>query len=469
MNNITEIIFGDSTYYTMSKSKLSQNLIIKFNTTFSVADLSDINDFKIILPEKIYKEEIIYSFINQISELEESIKKKNKIRVWCSYQEADSYILLAYMANYIKDRKGNLYVIYVDEYNKEYLSPAMLRKEKLEKLTEIEHKLSNNEIIELSNLWNKIKIQKADMRIMENRKVKLVSFDYFNNIILNKLKELGEVKINVLVWHLMTNFHISDTTFLYLVERLIKSNKIIITENDERLWNSTIKIKNIEYTSLFKKTLKNPKYLETVYKIENIKFITDGKWDWEHGLGHFKRVAEYVKKILLQLNCDERTIELGMTAALLHDVGLVKGDKVDHALESSKIFMNYIDEDDLTKSEKKILKQAILDHSKGRDIKSLIGLALVLADKLDVTYHRTINSSIQDKMNKEIQKINKVEIEILDKELIVKYTTDGQFELEVLKDWSKAITIPYKAASYLNKKFIFLINKNQIDISSFIN
>ena len=31
-----------------------------------------------------------------------------------------------------------------------------------------------------------------------------------------------------------------------------------------------------------------------------------------------------------------------MTAALLHDIGLVKGDKVEHALESAKIFMNYI-------------------------------------------------------------------------------------------------------------------------------
>ncbi len=28
-----------------------------------------------------------------------------------------------------------------------------------------------------------------------------------------------------------------------------------------------------------------------------------------------------------------------MVAALLHDIGLVKGDKIDHAIESSKIFM----------------------------------------------------------------------------------------------------------------------------------
>ena len=57
----------------------------------------------------------------------------------------------------------------------------------------------------------------------------------------------------------------------------------------------------------------NKEYLDTVKKIENIKFITDGKWDWEHDLGHFKRVAQYVYKILSQLKeVDERTIDLGM-------------------------------------------------------------------------------------------------------------------------------------------------------------
>lgn len=469
MENLTEIIFGDSTNYTMSKSRLGKNEIIKFNTVFSIADLSCINQSKIILPKDIYKEEIVYDFSEEMNKLDNSIKRKNKIRVWCSHQDSDSYILLTYISNYVKGKDCNLYVIYSDEQNKNFLSPAMLREHELEELTEKEHKLTNEEIIELSNLWNKIKTQKTDMRIMEHGNVKLVSYDYFNDTLLNKLNELGGAKSAELVGHIMSNLHISDTIILYLVERLIKLNKIVIIKDDDRLWNCIIKVKNAEYSSLYKKLLTNKEYYETVNKIENIRFITDGKWDWEHGLGHYKRVAEYVNIILSQLGADERTIDLGMTAALLHDIGLVKGDKVGHALESAKIFMNYINENDITINEKEMIKQAIIDHSKGNDIKSLIGLALVLADKLDVTYHRTINSSIQDKMNKEIQKIIKVEIEISDKELIVKYTTVNQFDLKILYDWPKAITIPYKVARYLNKNYIFLINGNQIDISSFIN
>lgn len=36
--------------------------------------------------------------------------------------------------------------------------------------------------------------------------------------------------------------------------------------------------------NLYNKILNNSEYLDTVKKIENIKFITNGKWDWEHGL-----------------------------------------------------------------------------------------------------------------------------------------------------------------------------------------
>ena len=193
---------------------------------------------------------------------------------------------------------------------------------------------------------------------------------------------------------------------------------------------------------LYEKLINSKLYLDTVKQIESFKFIRNGKWDWEHGLGHYKRVAEYVKTILLQLNADERMVDLGMTAALLHDIGLSKGDKTDHAIESSKIFTRFIDKNDITQDEENTLRQAILDHSKGNNIQSLIGLSLVLADKLDVTYHRTINSSIQDKMNKEIQKIKKVDVNISNKELIIKYTTDDTFDVEILKDWPKAITVP---------------------------
>ena len=158
-----------------------------------------------------------------------------------------------------------------------------------------------------------------------------------------------------------------------------------------------------------------------------------------------------------------------MIAALLHDIGLSKGDKIDHALESSRIFKKFIEEKDFSETELDLLEQAIQDHSKGNNIQSLVGLALVLGDKLDVTFHRTINSSIQDKMNKEIQKIKKVDIEINDYELIVRYLTTNDFDIHILKNWNKAILIPLKVAKYLNKKYKFMINNQVIDYEKIID
>lgn len=220
---------------------------------------------------------------------------------------------------------------------------------------------------------------------------------------------------------------------------------------------------------LYDDILDNVEYLALVKKIENTKFITDCKWDWEHGLGHFERVARYVKEILSQLGADDRTIELGIVGAYLHDIGLSKGDKIDHALESSKLFKNFIDINRFTREELLVLEQAIRDHSNGQEIKSLVGLALLLADKLDVTFHRTVNSSIQDKVNKEIQKIKKVAIEINDTQLVVKYFAEKSFDPVIIKEWKKMVLIPEKVATYLKKDFIFLINDEGVDYSELLN
>ncbi len=53
--------------------------------------------------------------------------------------------------------------------------------------------------------------------------------------------------------------------------------------------------------NLYEKILNDQEYLTLAEKIGKMKFITDGKWDWEHGLEYYKRVSKYVKKILEQL------------------------------------------------------------------------------------------------------------------------------------------------------------------------
>lgn len=66
-------------------------------------------------------------------------------------------------------------------------------------------------------------------------------------------------------------------------------------------------------------------------------------------------------------------------------------------------------------------------------------------------------------MNTGIQKIKGVGVKITDTELIVTYDTEGDFDIHILKAWKKAITIPKKVSEYLGKKFIFMLNGNEVD------
>lgn len=233
MQKITEIVFGNSLYFTMKNSKLKENEIILFNTIFSIGDLKDIDKFKIYVPKDIIESMQVYDFSKEIKKLNNAVKNGNKIRIWCSRQDSDSYILLAYICNYLKDKNSDLYVVYSDDYDSSCMSPACLKEVELENASSYEEKLNNENILELSNEWNCIKNSSADIRIIENNKVKLVSYDYFDDIIINKLKKLGAVKQVTLVAHLLSNYHLIDLIFVYLINRLIENNKIIIIEKDE--------------------------------------------------------------------------------------------------------------------------------------------------------------------------------------------------------------------------------------------
>ena len=236
------VIFGASTFITMKDSKLLNDNIIEFDTVFSVADLSNLDNYALDLPKDIYNENINYSFSNEIKRLNKAINNNKEIRIWTSHFDINSYSLFLYLCDYLKDRDCNLYVVYSDEYNKNCYSPACMKESELEKLVKLEHKLSKQEIIEHSKEWQKIKSKESDMRILENKKVKLVSFDYYNEEILNLLKELGEVKIVRLVGLFMSNHYLQDLVVSYLVDKLINNGKIKVIKYGESFFENIIAI-----------------------------------------------------------------------------------------------------------------------------------------------------------------------------------------------------------------------------------
>lgn len=254
MNNITEIVYGDSMYHTIKECDFAKdNKIIKFDKFLSFADLSNIDnniiklseDFcNFIYPEINYKFDTIESMENLNKELDDAIKRNSKVRIWSTHQEIESYLTFIYVCNYLFNCNCDIYVTFSDEYDKDCYSPSCMNEPELKELIKLEHKLSKEEIFAYATLWKKVVKENSNMRIMENEKVKSVSLDYYNDVILEKLKELGEIKSVTLSANIMIDYHISDLFISYLIYRLIKSNKIKIIKEGKSLWHCVITIVN---------------------------------------------------------------------------------------------------------------------------------------------------------------------------------------------------------------------------------
>ena len=218
-NKIVEVILDGSPSLSLEGSKF--NNIVKFRVDFSVSDLSKIDEYVVSLPSKIYKEEIILDFKDQIDVLNKYLEDGYKVRIWSSHYDVNSYLLLLYMCNYLKDKVNDIIVLYSDDYKFECYSPGAMTSSEMEQLTNYEHVLSKEDIFSFSQEWNNIKRDNADVRIIDNFRIKSVNYDYFNeeinNILSSNKNEISSILSN--------KYHLNETIFIYLIDEFM-SKKI---------------------------------------------------------------------------------------------------------------------------------------------------------------------------------------------------------------------------------------------------
>ncbi|MDD3340620.1 MAG: HD domain-containing protein [Bacilli bacterium] len=219
---------------------------------------------------------------------------------------------------------------------------------------------------------------------------------------------------------------------------------------------------------MYEKIVMDEEYIAFMKQIEAIHFVSNGKWDWEHGLAHAVRVSHYVRQFLTDLKEDENTIEMGRVAALLHDIGLVDGIKEGHAKKSAEKASMYLNKYSIDPAMKQTIIDAIADHSSGKKMESSIGAALFLADKLDMAYHRVVSSTIKDSINTAFMKVKRVEFVLTEEELCVEYSTEPDFDMGILKCWKKALTAPLMVSAYFHRNCIFKKNKQNIDVQKIL-
>lgn len=152
---------------------------------------------------------------------------------------------MLYICSIIKDYNYELYVLYCDDYNKDYVSPSVMREEELEKLSKLEHKLTNEEINNNVKICKDLVDKNSDLRVIDHGNLKSVSIDFYDDYILDTLKSMGKVKMYQLVARLIQNVYLHDTMYVYLIEKLVKNNKVKITmDNNIRYFENLIEIVN---------------------------------------------------------------------------------------------------------------------------------------------------------------------------------------------------------------------------------
>ena len=227
--NTLEVVFGNSCYYQLKESKLNHNNILMFNTLFNVGDLSNVDNYKIKISKELCLDDKNNFFKQEINTIIDNINQKNKIRIWTGRNDIYSYLIMLLISSIVKKYNYELYVLYCDDYNKDYPSPSVMREDELEELAKLEHKLTSEDIINNANIWEKLVKENSMLRVIENGCIKSVALDYYDKYILDNLRKMGKVKMVQLVGKLMQKVYFQDILYVYLIEKLIKDNKIKIT------------------------------------------------------------------------------------------------------------------------------------------------------------------------------------------------------------------------------------------------
>ena len=171
----------------------------------------------------------------------------------------------------------------------------------------------------------------------------------------------------------------------------------------------------------------DPFIVKTYNKIEKIQKTRDYA---DHGWRHINKVVENIKQILKVY--DSSLIETGMIAALLHDIGVVDG-KSNHAEESCLMATKYLQDKELVNKE--MILDAIRYHGNGKDDFHLVGLALVLADKIDFDKNRILPLGMEDPFFLEILNIDDVIIVAKKETLIIKFLVNQNFDRKKMESY----------------------------------
>lgn len=193
----------------------------------------------------------------------------------------------------------------------------------------------------------------------------------------------------------------------------------------------------------------------------------DVKFGCDHGIQHWLNVSRIAADFARQAGGTDYEVALADIAGLLHDCGMICGEK-NHAENGASIVRPYLRArlgdagyGMLTDSDIEVVCHAIAQHSDYTEIVNLVDAALVFADKVDLGRHRTL--SINNDIQLSASQIERINYAVTDDAVIVSYTVTPDFNAYFfLSSWPKAYEVPLKIAVWLKKDCQFFVNNQRI-------
>lgn len=181
------------------------------------------------------------------------------------------------------------------------------------------------------------------------------------------------------------------------------------------------------------------------YKIKNDKSIIEiynKIYEYENATGayahhdykHVNNVASYCEKILKSLNYNDDFICEAKIAALLHDTGCIEG-KENHAYRSYEYAKKYLEENDIQLKNKKLVLDAIKNHSDGFITDNIIQLVLILSDKIDIKKSRISDIGKQVEGNRQYQYIDDIQFEVANNNFYINFICNEKINIEELNNY----------------------------------
>ena len=212
------------------------------------------------------------------------------------------------------------------------------------------------------------------------------------------------------------------------------------------------------------KDIKNDKEVKTLIKTSERQL--DAMAYTEHSTRHLSIVASWTGMILKEIGESPKMVRLGEIAGYLHDIGNAVS-RYDHAGSGALLAYKILLDRGMSFNDASEIMMAIGNHDEKNGVPvSVLGSALIIADKSDVHKSRVKDKLLNEKtnihdrvnlaVNKSFVKVNKEEKRI---DTIVEIDTEICSVSDYFEIYHTRINMCSKAAELLGYKYGFIVNK----------